>query len=45
MFNKDSVIVRTWVRLVTSGHYTKDQVPELDNLREIVFGLINKVEE
>ena len=36
MFNKDSIIVRTWVKLVNEGKYTIEQVPDLSNLREEV---------
>lgn len=36
MFNKDSIIVKTWVKLVKEEKYTMEQVPDLLNLREEV---------
>jgi hypothetical protein len=44
IFTKSSVLVKTWVSLVLSGTFTKEQVPKLFNLKivvcEIVDGLI-----
>ena len=37
MFNADSMLVKTWVRLVKAGAFTKEQVPDLSNLRDIVL--------
>ena len=31
-FTKDSALVQTWVRLIHSGTYTREQVPSLGNL-------------
>lgn len=39
MFNENSYIVKVWVKNVTSGKYTKEQVPNISNLREIVYNL------
>jgi hypothetical protein len=36
MFNKDSIIVKTWVSLVMMGIYTAQEVPRLFNLRDVV---------
>ena len=36
MFNEESQIVKTWVRLVKDGAYTKEQIPKLSNLRDVV---------
>lgn len=46
MFNENSVLVRTWVSLVKNSNsgYTRQQVPNLSNLREIVFGVLDKGE-
>lgn len=41
MFNKNSVLVRTWVRLVEGNAYTRDQVPNLSNLRDIVWAVLD----
>lgn len=45
MFNENSVLVRTWVNLVRGGTYTRQQVPNLSNLREVVFTILNREEE
>lgn len=42
MFNKNSQLVKTWVRLVSEGRYTRDQVPNLSNLREIVMEVLDE---
>lgn len=36
MFNRDSVVVKIWVKLVQEEKYTVDQIPNLSNLREEV---------
>ena len=36
-FNADSVVVKSWVKLIQNDKRTKQQVPDLYNLREIVF--------
>ena len=36
MFTENSQMVQTWVRLVEAGKYTKDQVPNISNLKEMV---------
>lgn len=48
MFDEDSQLVRTWVRLVSEGVYTREQIPNLSNLREVVGRILdraNKEEE
>lgn len=46
MFNKNSMLVKTWVSLVMMGVYTVEQVPRLFNLRDVVeqvlAGIINE---
>ena len=39
MFNKDSGLVKIWVRLLTQKNrkYTTDDIPSISNLREIVL--------
>ena len=45
MFNENSVIVKTWVELVRNGTYQKESVPNISNLQEIVFKVLEgKVE-
>lgn len=41
-FNENSVIVKSWVNLIREGKRTQQQVPDLYNLRELVFAEINK---
>ena len=43
MFNENSMIVKTWASLVLAGTYTKEQVPNLSNLREMVSKAIEKL--
>lgn len=42
MFNENSVLVRTWADLVKEGKYIRQQVPNLSNLREMVFSVLEK---
>lgn len=42
MFNKNSQLVKTWVRLVSEGSYTREQVPNLSNLREVVLEVLDE---
>lgn len=44
MFNENSQIVKVWVRLIKSnnGYYTRDMVPDLGNLREVVFQILDE---
>lgn len=41
MFNKNSGLVKVWVNLIKCKIYTLDDVPYLDNLRDIVTSVIN----
>ncbi len=41
MFNENSVIVKTWVSLVLSGAYTREQVPNLSNLQDVVYKILD----
>ena len=43
VFTKDSARVKTWVSLVLSGAYTKEQVPKLFNLREVVSEVVDSL--
>jgi hypothetical protein len=40
VFNESSVIVKTWVELVRNGTYPKESVPNISNLQEIVFRVL-----
>ena len=43
VFTRDSIIVKTWVSLVLSGTYTREQVPNLFNLRQVVFEILDEL--
>lgn len=42
VFTEESAIVQTWVRLVNNATYTRDQIPALGNLREVVIRILDK---
>lgn len=39
-FNKDSIIVKSWVALILAGTYTIDDVPNISNLKDVVTEII-----
>lgn len=41
MFDEDSQLVKTWVRLVSEGVYTREQIPSLSNLRDVVNKILD----
>lgn len=41
MFNEDSGLVKIWVRNIRDGNYTREQVPNLSNLRTVVYTLLD----
>lgn len=43
VFTKNSALVKTWVSLVLSGAYTKEQVPKLFNLRDVVSEVVDSL--
>ena len=43
MFNENSVIVKTWVSLVIAGTYGRDQVPNLSNLQDVVYQILDEM--
>lgn len=42
VFNEESGLVKTWVRLVEGKQYSKEQVPNIGNLREIVYKVLEE---
>lgn len=44
MFTENSFIVKTWIKNVESGRYTMEQVPNISNLRDVVFAVLDKEE-
>ena len=41
-FKEESGLVQTWVRLVEGKQYSKEQVPNIGNLREVVYRILAK---
>ncbi len=44
MFNKNSVLVKTWVNLIKKGTYARKDVPALSNLQEVVYEVLDETE-
>lgn len=42
MFNENSGLVKIWLRLIQNGERTIDEVPNISNLREVVYILYVK---
>lgn len=42
MFNENSGLAKIWIRLIQSGTYTLENIPNLSNLRDIVNLIIKK---
>lgn len=42
MFNENSGLVQVWVRLIQSGAYSLENIPNLSNLQDIVNSIIEK---
>ena len=40
-FTIESAIVQTWIRLIKNGEFTREQVPQLGNLQEVVYGFLD----
>ena len=45
MFTTESALVQIWARNIKNGNYTKEQVPNLSNLREMVFAVLDAEEK
>ncbi|MEY8282274.1 hypothetical protein AALA13_00360 [Lachnospiraceae bacterium 50-23] len=41
-FNKESGLVKLWVKMVQDGTYTRDQVPKMFNLQEVVADVLDE---
>lgn len=44
MFNENSIVVKVWVKNIKEGSYTREQVPELSNLRDMVLSVLGPEE-
>jgi len=42
MFNEKSGLVNLWLGAVRDGRYTREQVPKLSNLQEVVYSILDK---
>lgn len=43
IFTENSCLVKVWVSLVLAGTYTREEVPVLFNLQEVVWGVLDKM--
>ena len=41
MFNTNSALVQMWARNVRNGNYTREQVPKISNLQEMVYEVLD----
>jgi len=41
-FTENSPVVQAWVRQIKGGTYTREDVPNLGNLREIVYSILDR---
>jgi hypothetical protein len=42
-FTENSTIVKIWVSLVLAGTYTREQVPNIFNLQEVIWGVLDSL--
>lgn len=42
MFNENSAMVKSWVRLIQGGAYNREDVPKLSNLQEVVYKILDQ---
>lgn len=42
VFNKDSGLVIIWVNMVQSGAFSREQVPKMFNLQDVVNEVLNE---
>ena len=40
MFNENSALVKVWVSLIKNGQYAAKDIPDIQNLREVVLRLL-----
>ena len=44
MFNENSGLVKLWVDAVKNKGYTREQMPSLSNLQEVVYQVLDEAE-
>lgn len=44
MFNENSAIVHSWVRIINSPNsaFIRDSIPDINNLREVVISILDR---
>jgi hypothetical protein len=42
-FTQNSPIVKSWVSMILAGVYTREDVPNVFNLRVIVYGVLDEL--
>ena len=45
MFDEKSGLVQIWVRQVKENPKSREKVPKLDNLQEVVYGVLDRKED
>lgn len=43
VFTPSSPIVKAWVSMILAGVYTREDVPNLFNLQEVVWGILDSM--
>lgn len=41
MFNENSALVKIWVRNIREGKNSREDVPQLFNLRDVVYSILD----
>jgi hypothetical protein len=41
-FSENSVIVQSWVKQIKAGVYTRNDIPAIGNLREVVGSILDR---
>lgn len=41
MFNENSGLVKIWIGNIDEGNVTREQVPKLSNLQEVVYKILD----
>lgn len=44
VFTPNSGIVKAWVSMILAGTYTREDVPNLFNLREVVYSVLDSMQ-
>jgi len=44
VFSENSGLVRLWVKNIQQGNYVREQVPNLSNLQDVVYGILDRTE-